>query len=41
MKKRRKRKVKNNYDIRLAKNSHDSSYKMKTYLEIDINGIYA
>jgi hypothetical protein len=41
MKKRRKRKMKNDYDVRLAKNGHNSSYKMKIYLEIDVNEIYA
>jgi hypothetical protein len=41
MKRRRKRKVKNDYDIRLAKNGHDLGCEMKTYLEIGVNEIYA
>jgi hypothetical protein len=41
MKRRRKRKVKNDYNVRLAKNDHSSGYKMKTYLKIGVNRIYA
>jgi hypothetical protein len=41
MKRRRKRKVKNDYDIRLVKNGHDLSYKIKTYLKIGVSGICA
>jgi hypothetical protein len=41
MKRRKKRKIKNNYSVRLAKDNHDLGYKMKTYLEININRIYA
>jgi hypothetical protein len=41
MKRRRKRKIKNDYDVKLIKNDYDLSYKIKTYLKIDISGIYA
>jgi hypothetical protein len=41
MKRRRKRKMKNNYSVKLAKNGYSLSYKMKTYLKIGVNEIYA
>jgi hypothetical protein len=41
MKRRRKRKVKNDYNVKLVKNGHNLSYKMKTYLKIDVSRIYA
>jgi hypothetical protein len=33
--------MKNDYDVKLAKNNHSLDYKMKTYLKIDNNEIYA
>jgi hypothetical protein len=41
MKRRRKRKVKNDYSIKLVKDDHNLSYEIKTYLKINVNGIYA
>jgi hypothetical protein len=33
--------MKNDYDVRLAKDGHGSSYEIETYLEIGVSGIYA
>jgi hypothetical protein len=41
MKRRRKRKMNNNYSVRLVKNGYNLNYEMKTYLKISVNGIYA
>jgi hypothetical protein len=41
MKRRRKRKVKNDYNVGLAKDGHSSGYEIETYLEIDVSRIYA
>jgi hypothetical protein len=41
MKRRRKRKIKNDYSVGLTKDGHGLSYEMKTYLEISVGGIYA
>jgi hypothetical protein len=41
MKRRRKRKMKNNYGVKLAKDDHSLDCEMKTYLKIGVSGIYA
>jgi hypothetical protein len=41
MKRRRKRKVKNDYDVELAKDGYSLGCEMETYLKIGVNRIYA
>jgi hypothetical protein len=41
MKRRRKRNVKNDYNVRLAEDGHNSDYEMETYLEIGVSRICA